>query len=229
MMALLEYTNTHAREMQEVVRAADESTVQAVLNGAENGTLRNWLGGEYVSGGRIDVLGYRENVAEYLPGTSVVGTRPGTAEGEPELLRGLDDVTVPVGTRDAWVPRGYLIPAEYAYIAEKLEAHRIRVTELDEARRVEGEEFVVSGMRTGGRDGLRTLDGSFEASERTFPAGTFFVDMAQPMANAAFYYLEPQAADGFVGWRVLDTTLLQLAEGGGPFTYPIFKYRRDAR
>ena len=44
--------------------------------------------------------------------------------------------------------------------------------------------------------------------------------MAQPMANAAFYYLEPQARDGFVGWRVLDERLR------GATHYPIFKVRR---
>jgi hypothetical protein len=49
--------------------------------------------------------------------------------------------------------------------------------------------------------------------------------MAQPMANAAFYYLEPQARDGFVGWNVLDDTLRAIgAEKGG--VYPIFKVRR---
>lgn len=228
-MALLDYTNAHAEEMQAVVRAADEATVQAVLDGAEAGTLRNWIAGEYVSSGPVDVLGYRENVAEYLPGTSVIGTRPGTASGEPELLPGLEDVTVPIGTRDAWVPRGYLIPAEYAYVAEKLEAHGIRVTTLDAPKTVEGEEFSVFRMNDPRGSALRVVEGSFAQVERSFPAGTYFVDMAQPMANAAFYYLEPEASDGFVGWRVLDQTLLELASAGYPFAYPIFKYRRDVR
>jgi len=53
------------------------------------------------------------------------------------------------------------------------------------------------------------------------------VDMAQPMANAAFYYLEPQARDGFVGWRVLDSTLRALMVGDRQAEYPIFKMRRQ--
>ena len=48
----------------------------------------------------------------------------------------------------------------------------------------------------------------------------------QPMANAAFYFLEPQAKDGFVGWSVLDETLLELGVDERPIVYPIFKYRR---
>jgi hypothetical protein len=50
--------------------------------------------------------------------------------------------------------------------------------------------------------------------------------MAQPMANAAFYFLEPQASDGFVGWWVLDDLLRSLSVEERPIVYPIFKYRR---
>ena len=70
---------------------------------------------------------------------------------------------------------------------------------------------------------MTTLDRSFAAQQREFPAGSFLVDMAQPMASAAFYYLEPQASDGFVGWGVLDGALRAGAE------YPVFKYRREIR
>ena len=63
--ALLEYTNAHAKEMQAVVKAADDKTVADVQARAESGQLRNWLDGQYQSRGKIDVLGYRTNVPEY--------------------------------------------------------------------------------------------------------------------------------------------------------------------
>ena len=229
--ALLEYTNSHAKEMQAVVKAADDETVAKVLAGAESGQLRNWLDGEYRSRGKIDVFGYRENRAEFLPGTSVRGTRPGDAAGAPELLRGVDDLTMPVGTRDAWVPRGYLIPAEMRDIAAKLQAHNIRVTPLERAMRVEGEEFTIERMRKVNRGGyeMTVLDGTFAPKVREFPAGTFHVDMAQPMANAAFYYLEPQARDGFVGWSVMDAVLRASGAERGGVAYPVFKLKREVR
>jgi hypothetical protein len=187
--------------------------------------------GEYVSGGTIDVLGYRSNEPAYLPGTSVRGTREGTATGAPEVLRGLEDLTRPVGTRDAWMPRGYLIPAEDDDIARKLEAHGVVVSVLEAPMRAEGEEFAIRALRrvrSRGYD-MRVLDGEFAPAERDFPAGTYFVDMAQPMANAAFYYLEPESSDGFVGWGVLDDALRTAGADRGPAVYPIFKLRRDAR
>ena len=75
-------------------------------------------------------------------------------------------------------------------------------------------------VRSGGYD-MTVLDGAFSPLDtREFPAGTFYVDMAQPMANAAFYYLEPQARDGFVGWGVMDEILWPFTAGGKQGTYP---------
>jgi hypothetical protein len=231
-LALLEYTNTHAKEMRDVVKAADDETVARVLDGAESGRLKNYLDGEYHSAGKIEVLGYAANVAEYLPGTSVMGTKPGTAAGPPEVLKGVDDLTEPVGTRTATVPRGYMIPAEFGDIAAKLRAHNITVRVLDKSIKVEGEQFVVDRMRkvrSAGYD-MTVLDGAFQPLEaREFAAGSYQIDMAQPMANAAFYYLEPQARDGFVGWGVLDERLRALGIDKGSIAYPVFKYRREVR
>jgi hypothetical protein len=228
LIALLEYTNAHAREIQAVVKAADDKTAYDVQAMAGTGQLRNWLDGEYQSRGKIDVLGYRSNVAEYRPGTSFMSTRPGTASGPPEVVR-VDDLTKPVGTRNAVVPRGYFMRSDLADIAAKLRAHNIRVITLDKPMRVEGEAFAIKQVRiarSGGYD-MTTLDGAFSELEvREYPIGSFYVDMSQPMANAAFYYLEPQARDGFVGWRVLDQHLRAVTAKGTPAEYPIFKMRR---
>ena len=224
-MALLEYTQAHASEMRAVVKRADEETVARVRESSESGSLRNYLDGEYRSRGKIDILAYRTNVPEYLPGTSVLGTKPGTASGKPEVVT-VEDLTMPVGTREATVPRGYLLPATLSDVVAKLRAHNINVRTLDHATRFDGEAFMISAVRKARRGGyeMTDVDGTFTTQQaREFPAGTFVVDMAQPMANAAFYYLEPQARDGFVGWGVLDPWVR------GPGEYPIFKYRREAR
>jgi len=211
-----------------VVKKADDETVAAVLAGAERGTLRNFLDGEYQSAGKIDLLSYRTNEAQYRPGTSLMSTKPGTASGPPEVVPNVDDLTKPVGTRSATVPRAYFLPASLSEIAAKLRAHNIRVTTLDTAVRVEGEQFTIDRMypvRRAGYD-MTTLDGSFSPIiTKEFPAGSFQVDMAQPMANAAFYYLEPQARDGLVGWGVMDSVLRALGAHERPVVYPVFKAR----
>lgn len=229
--SLLEYTNTHGYEMLRIAREADDETVQKVLDGAESGELRNWLEGEYRSRGEIDIRAYRDGFPEvptdFLPGTSIEAhVRP---TGEPEIVRGVEDMTLPVGTRDTWMPRGYLLPAEMEFLVAKLRTHNIAVETLEDPIVAEGEEFVIDQFKKVERGGYWMTElggGFFGPSVREFPAGTYFVDMAQPMANAAFYLLEPQSRDGFVGWSVLDGMLRELGAEERPIVYPIFKYRR---
>jgi hypothetical protein len=211
--ALLEYVSTHSDQMRAVVRKADNDTVKAVLGGAEAGTLTNFLDGEYRSRGTIDLLAYR--------------TRD--TKGPPEVVPNVNDLTKAVGTRTARVPRAYVFPAKLAGIADKLRLHNVQVTTLRANVRVEGEEFTIERMSSVRRSGyaMTTLDRTFSPLvTRDFPAGSFSVDMAQPMANAAFYYLEPQSRDGFVGWHVLDEVLRELGADQRPVAYPIFKVRR---
>jgi hypothetical protein len=228
-MALLEYTNAHAKEMQKVCADADAGTVAKVKAQAESGELKNWTEGKYESYGKVDILAYKPAPLTYLPGTSV---RAGAESGPPEVIRGVEHLTKPVGTKAAWMPRGYLIPAELGEFAQKLRAHNIRVRTLDKPMKVVGEEFVIDRLVKARGMGLQLtrLDGGFYGpATREFPAGSFFVDLEQPMANAAFYYLEPQAADGFVGCGMLDEYLRGLGVEQHPVIYPIFKFRTEAK
>jgi hypothetical protein len=225
---ILEYTAAHGNEMQEICRAADREVVEAVKAKAESGELKNWVAGRYESWGKIDILAYQKrNVSELIPGTSVRAKIAPHMLEAPELVRGVENLTKPVGTAEATVPRGYLIPAELDYVAEKLRTHNVRVEVLTKPIKVTGEEFVIDkiGQVRGGGYAMIKLEGGFAKSPlKEFPAGTFRVDMAQPTANVAFYCLEPQAADGFVGWGVLDGYFKTAGSDKKSVVYPIYKY-----
>ncbi|MBE3111489.1 MAG: M14 family metallopeptidase [Acidobacteria bacterium] len=225
---VLEYANAHGKEMQEVCRAADRDVVEAVKAKAETGELRNFVAGTYESYGKVDILVYKErNVSTLIPGTSVRARIAPHMLQAPELVRGVEFLCKPVGTAEALVPRGYLIPAELDIIAEKLRAQNVKVEVLAKPVKVSGEEFVIDKVgqgRSGGYNMIK-LDGGFAPSPvREFPAGTFRVDMAQSLANVAFYCLEPQAADGFVGWGIFDATFKSLGVDKRSVVYPIYKY-----
>lgn len=125
------------------------------------------------------------------------------------------------------MPRGYLIPAELGFIADKLRTHNIEVDVLDEPLAVSGQEYIIdelSLVRRGGYE-MTELHGGFFSSERmVFPPGTFHVDMAQPLANLAFYCLEPQVGDSFAGWGLLNEYLLSLSIDRSSVVYPVYKY-----
>ncbi len=225
---VLEYASAHGKEMQEICRAADRDVVETVKSKAESGELRNFVAGKYESYGKVDILVYKErNVSTLVPGTSVrAGIAPHMLRA-PELVRGVEFLCKPVGTVEARVPRGYLIPAELDFIAEKLRAQNVKVEVLAKPVKVSGEEFVIDKVgqgRSGGYSMIK-LDGGFAPSPvREFPAGTFRVDMAQPLANLAFYCLEPQAADGFVGWGVFDAYFKSVGADKRSVVYPVYKY-----
>jgi hypothetical protein len=225
---ILEYAHAHGKEMQEICRNADREVVDAVLTKAATGALTNFVAGRYESYGKVDILMYRDrNIPEFFPGTSVRAKIPAHMLEAPELVRGVEFMCKPAGTVEARVPRGYLIPAELDFIAEKLRTHNIKVDVLAEPIKAAGEEYVIDRVVRGRsrRYSMIKLEGDFAPSPiKEFPAGTFHVDMAQPMANVAFYCLEPQAADGFVGWGVLDDYLNSIGADTQSVVYPIYKY-----
>jgi hypothetical protein len=225
---VLRFAAAHGREMREVCRRADEEIVEAVKTKAESGELRNWVAGKYESYGQVDILMYKErNASQLIPGTSVRGKMAPHMLGAPELVKGVEFMAKAVGTVSAAVPRGYLIPADLDFIADKLRTHNVKFEVLIKPIKVSGEEFVIDkvGQGRGGGYSMIKLDGGFAPSPvKEFPAGTFRVDMAQPMANAAFYLLEPQAADGFVGSGVFDAVFKALGADKRSVVYPIYKY-----
>ncbi len=225
---VLEFANVHGKEMQEICRAADREVVETIEAKAASGELKNFVAGEYGSYGKVDILMYKErNVSELIPATSVRARIPDHMLVAPELVRGVDFKAKPVGTVEAKVPRGYLIPASLGAIAEKLRTHNVKVDVLTNPMRASGEEFLIDRVDRGRRVGysMVKLEGHFVPSPaKEFPVGTFWVDMAQPTANVAFYCLEPQAADGFVGWGVFDGVLESIGAESGSMTYPVFKY-----
>jgi hypothetical protein len=182
----------------------------------------------------IDVLAYRDAFptapSDYLPGTSVRETvRP---TGPPEIVSGVQDMTLPVGTRRRWMPRGYLIPAEMTDLVENLEIQNVEVTRLEEPMTAEGR--AVHGHPHAPRVPRRIRHD--RAGRRLHRGGPGLPGRAPTswtwpnrLANLAFYYLEPQSRDGYVGWNVLDQTLIDLGVQERAIAYPIFKYRREVQ
>ncbi len=224
---LLEYTNLHGREMAAICRKADENLIGRIKSESESGKLMNFVQGKYQSYGKIDILAYKENQPEYIPGTSAIRTVPESAGGVPETIHGVDYLAKPVGTKEAIMPRGYLIPAGYGFLIEKLKMQNIRVDTLKTPLTVSGEEFYVDSLRHEKWYGftMTRLKGKFSrVANRIFPSGTFVVDLAQPLANLAFFCLEPETPDGYAGWGFLDPYLKFSTTTAVPVVYPIFKY-----
>ncbi|MBT8404894.1 MAG: M14 family metallopeptidase [Gemmatimonadetes bacterium] len=139
------------------------------------------------------------------------------------------DVTIPTPMREygtfaatdtETVPRRYYVPPNVEPAIDRLAAHGIEATVLSEPLTVEVEEFRVDSTSVSPREfqGHNEIEyfGSWTTVERTLPAGTHAVDVAQPLGRLAFYLLEPRSDDGLANWAFMD----EFVEEG---VYPIVR------
>jgi hypothetical protein len=219
--SILEYTNQHGYEMLDLVNKADAETIAEVKDNA--GNIEK--GVSYVlseEGNEIDML-IRETVVEGEGrGRKIHGT--GKLMWTHDVLHRKDfDATI-----TSKVPRGYVFSAELTGVIAKLKQHGVKLIELDKKVKIEGEEFHISKFIQSKREsygGHKTvkLEGEFKSGKKTYPKGSIYVDMAQPLAGLIFYLLEPQADDGLVFWNYFDDFLMKNNVEKGKLSYPVFK------
>lgn len=153
---------------------------------------------------------------EILMGEVATERHPYT--GRP-MLRRLDVVKpermVERGTFEATAtetaPLAYLVPADLAAVLDRLRAHGVLMEPLAAPLQGELERFRIDSSSVAEREFQghreRTLEGAWEPFAGTVPAGTWRVEMAQPLARLAFYLLEPRSDDGLTNWNFFDEAL----------------------
>lgn len=219
---ILEYTNSHAQEIISINDKAEQDAINLVKEKAGVAKKGVRFEMEYLE----DIQKYR--TYEYLPYTN--------ENGETKLVRGqriieLEGVKNYSGFKasvESTLPRGYLIPAEFANIAEHLMKQGAEVKKLDKTVEAKGEAFMVSTLINSRRkfEGhlMATVDGEFQTATKTFEKGDYWVDLAQPLANLIFYTLEPQSDDGLVTWNFFDEYFQDNDIENNTIEYPVFKY-----
>lgn len=114
-------------------------------------------------------------------------------------------------TRTVRLPRGYLITARDPAIVNKIREHGIVVERLVATTSLRVETFSVTKLKGSEYSDqghyTSTVEGTYATKEMAFPPGTYFVSMAQPLANVAAHLLEPESPDGLVTWNFLDRYL----------------------
>jgi len=139
----------------------------------------------------------------------------------PEVMA---DYTTFEATAEEVVPSAYLVPAELAIVLDNLATHGVRMEEVEATRTLTVERFAIASMTRANMEfeGVRelTLTGSWRAETAEVPAGSWRVEMNQPLARLIFLLLEPRSDDGLVNWGRLDP---QLSEGTE--SYPILRVR----
>jgi dipeptidyl-peptidase-4 len=222
-MSVLEYTNEHAKEIREMIDRADQETIDLVKTQA--GTLQRGVHYELAAEPETITMLIRQTEPYTPAGSTRQRYRPTGKLGYVENVKHSNHF---VPTLMSTVPRAYIFPAELKNVADKLTEHGIMVKTLDKKIKVEGEEFIINKFTQNQREGygghkVVSLEGSFKPSKKSIPAGSYYVDLAQPLAWLAFYLLEPQSDDGLVYWNYFDEYLLKQGVDKGNVPYPVLK------
>jgi hypothetical protein len=129
---------------------------------------------------------------------------------------------------ESTLPAGYVIPAAYTAVVENLKKHGVAVTTLSESKKYNGEVFQVEKYETAQRKfeghNMARATGTFVKTSKTFKKGDYVVDLAQPLGNLAFYFLEPESDDGYVTWNFFDDYFEKLNLSKKIAEYPVFKF-----
>ncbi len=106
-------------------------------------------------------------------------------------------------------PAAYLIPPQWTAVIERLELHGVRFTRLTEPCTLEVESYRFEDVKFAPTPYEGRQTARYESvpvrEQRSFPAGTVVVPLAQRRAKLAVHLLEPDAPDALVGWGLFNT------------------------
>jgi hypothetical protein len=219
---ILEHTNLKAKEIQRITQEADAKTIQTITTEA----------GKAKKGVRFKMAPLEQlnnfPTYDYINYTKADGSKGFYRTG---TMITVDNVTYHAKFEaevESTLPKGYIIPAAFASIAENLKKHGIVVTQLTKSTTKEGEVFEVSKLDKATRkfEGhfMARATGKFIPKKQKFNKGDYVVELAQPLGNLAFYLLEPESDDGYVTWNFFDEYFEKQQVNTKSVLYPVMKY-----
>lgn len=220
---ILEFTHKNGKKMMSINAQAEKDAIQNVISNA----------GKAQKGVRFKMVPLEKKIEnyrtyDYVPYLNKNGRKSYVRSGKIIDVPNVENLSKFDATVSTTLPRGYFLPKSMKPIVDHLRKQGIEVTELKERKRATGEVFMVEKLTNARRkfEGhfMTTLEGSYVAKTRTFKKGDFWVDMAQPLTNLAFYTLEPQSDDGLATWNFFDEYLKAQGVDTKAVEYPVFKY-----
>ncbi len=221
-LGIIEYTNEFGYDIMKINKEAEKAAIQSVLNDA--GKTRKGVRFKMVAMDQTFTL----RAYKYEPFTNSNGETSYLRKGEIVDVPGVQNFSKFEAEKGSTLPRGYLFSSSIESIAEILRQHGVKVERLQKAVRAVGEEFTVEQFDQNSRKfeghNMAAISGTFSDKTREFTAGSYKVDLAQPLANLIFYLLEPESDDGLVAWNFFDEYLISKNVKTAKVVYPVFKY-----
>ena len=222
LVSVLEYTNEFGREMMEVVRRADAETIE-LISGNKGELTRGVAFNMVAEPEKISLL--TRETESYRDDAGRTRTR---ATGRTHWIDSVTHMNRFEPRIVTKVPMGYYFPSSLKNVADKLTEHGIKVSVVEKREKITAEVFTISKYTRAQRPSYGdhrtvTVEGTFAPKSVTIAAGSYFVDMRQPIAWLILYMLEPQSDDGLLFWNYFDDYLIPLGVETKPADFPVYK------
>lgn len=217
--SLVDYCSKNSAEIKNLLQEADAKTMNRGMNPAANDSF---------------AVEYKERPVAELATIKTFEAELDTEINGRKTYRKSDrqkTVTVPYfidyyPTKSVKFPFAYLLTVTDPQLIGLLKTHGISIEKLTHDCLLDVEQFVVTDLKGDSKLNqghyTNTITGKTANGKIKFPAGTYAIRTAQPLANLAAYLLEPLSNDGLVVWNYLDRYLVpQWGSGYNPF--PVYK------
>ena len=220
---ILEFTHKNGKKIMAINAKAEKDAIQNVIQNA----------GKAKKGVRFKMVALDKKIPnyrtyDYIPYINKRGKKSYIRSGKIIDVKNVTNLSKFDATVSTTLPRGYFLPKSMKNIVDHLRKQGVKVTQLRKRKRAVGEVFMVDELKNSRRkfEGhyMATVTGKYVAKKRTFKKGDYWIDMAQPLTNLAFYMLEPQSDDGLVSWNFFDAYLKEQGVNTKQVEYPVFKY-----
>lgn len=220
---ILEFTNKNSKKIIAINTKAEKDAINNVINNA----------GKITKGVRFKMVALDKKIPnyrtyDYIPYINKKGKKSYIRSGKIIDVKNVSNLSKFDAVVSTKLPRGYFLPKSMKSIVEHLRKQGIKVTQLNRRKKATGEVFMIRELKNAKRkfEGhhMTLVKGKYVAANRTFKKGDYWIDMAQPLTNLAFYMLEPQSDDGLVTWNFFDQYLRELGVDRKEVEYPVFKY-----
>lgn len=220
---ILEFTRKNGKKMMAINAQAEKDAINNVIENA----------GKVEKGVRFKMVALEKKIPsyrtyDYIPYINEKGKESLLRSGKIIDVKNVTNLSKFDATVSTTLPRGYFLPKSMKPIVEHLRKQGIKVTELKARKRATGEVFMINELTNARRKfeghNMTTVNGDYKSATRTFKKGDYWIDMAQPLTNLAFYMLEPQSDDGLVTWNFFDEYLNAKGVASEAVEYPVFKY-----
>jgi hypothetical protein len=220
---ILEFTNKNGKKMMAINAKAEKDAINNVIENA----------GKAKKGVRFKMVALDKKIPnyrtyDYTPYINNKGDKSYIRSGKIIDVKDVTNLSRFDATVSTTLPRGYFLPKSMKPIAEHLRKQGIKVTELKRRKKATGEVFMITELKNATRKfeghNMTTVKGTYKPATRTFKKGDYWIDMAQPLTNLAFYMLEPKSDDGLVTWNFFDAYLKSQGVASKRVEYPVFKY-----